>query len=344
MRLLFVKLKHIGDALLLSPTLAAVRSAYPDAEIWVVVRKGTEGILRGCAAIDQIRTTAPPESSRRSWRDAVRGLRLLNELRSQHFDLAFELSDGDRGRLLAGLSGAQEVVGTSVNVPLNWLAYQTVTRFSDSDWTAGHRVEKDFQTVNSVLPLGAPIPPLQFTASSCSPWQPAEGLGEFAVFHPGTRWRRKRWPLDRWEALGRSLRDRGLTVVVSAGPDAEERDAAAALVAGIGVGTLSTEGRASWAQLAWLLRRARLFVGVDTAAMHLAAACGCCTAALFGPSVISQWRPWEVPSRVITPPEGTTPEASLDGIHGIRVGDVLLACDELLASPEKRIVPTPLAP
>ena len=44
-KLLFIKLKHIGDALLLTPTLTAARAACPQAQIWVVVRKGSEGIL-----------------------------------------------------------------------------------------------------------------------------------------------------------------------------------------------------------------------------------------------------------------------------------------------------------
>ena len=66
MRLLFVKLKHIGDSLLLTPTLSAVRTMYPDSEIWVVVRRGCEAILRGCPAIDNLLTAAAPELSSRS--------------------------------------------------------------------------------------------------------------------------------------------------------------------------------------------------------------------------------------------------------------------------------------
>jgi len=61
MRLLFVKPKHIGDILLLTPTLAATRAAHPDAEIWVIVREGTEGILAGCPAIDHLITAPAPE-------------------------------------------------------------------------------------------------------------------------------------------------------------------------------------------------------------------------------------------------------------------------------------------
>jgi heptosyltransferase-3 len=48
MRLLFIKLLHIGDSLLMTPTLSAVKEILPEAEIFVVVRKGSEEILDGC--------------------------------------------------------------------------------------------------------------------------------------------------------------------------------------------------------------------------------------------------------------------------------------------------------
>jgi hypothetical protein len=107
LRLLFVKLRHIGDALLLTPTLAAVKKAIPRAEIWVVVRRGSEGILAGCPHIDVLRTAMIPEHG--AARDAHRGndAGLLRELRGAHFEHAFELGGGDRGRWLVALSGAR---------------------------------------------------------------------------------------------------------------------------------------------------------------------------------------------------------------------------------------------
>ena len=63
MRLLFIKLKHIGDALIMTPMLTAVRARHPEAEIHVVVRHGTEGILAGCPAIDQLHTPPLPPAS-----------------------------------------------------------------------------------------------------------------------------------------------------------------------------------------------------------------------------------------------------------------------------------------
>ncbi|MFM8656242.1 MAG: glycosyltransferase family 9 protein, partial [Chthoniobacterales bacterium] len=107
MRLLFVKLRHIGDALLLTPTLAAVKQALPKSEIWVVVRRGSEGILAGCPHIDQLRTAMIPEHG--AARDAHRGTdgKLLRELRGARFEHAFEMGGGDRGRWLVTLSGAR---------------------------------------------------------------------------------------------------------------------------------------------------------------------------------------------------------------------------------------------
>ena len=65
---------------------------------------------------------------------------------------------------------------------------------------------------------------------------------------------------------------------------------------------MSTEIHLDWegtTHHAGVLHSARLFVGVDTAAMHLAAACACPTVAIFGLSSVVQWKPWKVPNRVL---------------------------------------------
>ena len=75
MRILFTKLRHIGDNLLVTPIIVATKRKYPDAQIWVAVRRSTEGILAGCPEIDRILTTARPEEAKRSWRDKAEDLR-----------------------------------------------------------------------------------------------------------------------------------------------------------------------------------------------------------------------------------------------------------------------------
>ncbi len=332
MRLLFVKLKHIGDALLLTPTLQAVRESHPDAVIWVVVRRGTEGVLSGCPAIDRVITAAAPELGRRSltgfWSEVRSGL----ELRRQRFDYAFELTDGDRGRWFAGLSAASKRCANTSLYPLNLWWRLWFNRASRHNWAQGHRVEKDFFTVSDFLPIGVTPPPLVFDHSRTRKWDQLEGNAPFALLHPGTRWKRKRWLHPRWVEVGRFLLDRVPRIVISSGPDAEEVESAARLAADLGPRAISTSGVLTWSQMAWMLHRAKLFVGVDTAAMHLAAACQCPIVALFGPSIVSQWAPWKVPHKIVLPTSG-----SWDGTGG---GDFLMetidsqcvieACKEML--------------
>lgn len=145
LRILLIKLKHIGDSLLLTPTAVALRARYPQAVIWVAVRKGCEGILAGCPAIDRVLTSAAPEAANRSPLNWLDELALMRELRAQRFDYAFELGDNSRGCWLAWLSAARTICADAGRRPLNWWWRSRFDCISDSDWAAAHRVEKDHQ-------------------------------------------------------------------------------------------------------------------------------------------------------------------------------------------------------
>jgi heptosyltransferase-3 len=329
---LFVKLKHIGDSLLLTPTLTAARAAYPDASIWVVVRRGCEGILAGCPAIDRVLTAAAPEAESRSAWNWLEDWRLLRQLRRQRFDYAFELSDGDRGRWLVCLSGTRFRCANAITHSFHWWWRPWFNWLSTFNWLDRHRVEKDFFTVSGRLALGDRVPPLTFVCERAEVPGLGQQPGQFAVFHPGTRWQRKRWPVEKWVQLGRFLLERLPQIVISVGSDEKEVALAAELQSALGAAALSTQGRLSWAQLAGLLYQARLFVGVDTAAMHLAGACQCPTVAIFGSSKAIEWRPWQVPHRLVRPPEET--RRALPEEHQIQAVDVAAvarACLDMLA-------------
>jgi len=335
-RVLLVKLKHIGDALLVTPTVMAIRENYPRAEIWVVVRKGTEGILAGCPEIDRLVTVMPVESTGRSFGSFWADIDKWRELRGQRFDYAFELTDGDRGRWLAGMSGARHRCANVSRYPLNFWWRQWFNRISTSEWTNGHRVEKDFQAVSDFLPLAGEIPPLRFSKELAPAPELIADIRDFAVFHAGTRWLKKRWPKDLWIELGKELLTRVDKIVISSGPDEQERSFANELIAELGADrVISTDGKLNWSGLAGLLYRARLFVGVDTAAMHLAAACQCPLVTIFAYSIVGQWAPWKAPSEVIhlgekTPPRGPNQPPAEGVMRQMPPSTVLAAADRLI--------------
>jgi heptosyltransferase-3 len=185
------------------------------------------------------------------------------------------------------------------------------------------------------VPLSGRVPPLEYLPQSTE--EPWPELQRFVFIHPGTRWQRKRWEVEKWTALARALLQNHDFLIISTGPDKEEIDLAAQITAVSPKRVYATGGKLSWDANALLLRRADLFVGVDTAMCHLSAASGCPIVALFGPSYEGAWRPWACPHRLVLPPGwkelhegmGDVSEFLQRRTGDILVEDVLDACLEM---------------
>jgi len=339
-KLLFVKPKHIGDSLILTPTLTAVRKAYPEAEIWVLTRSGCESILGGCPAIDHLLSIAPVERRDRAKRQWLRDARVLFALRQVKFDSVFELGDGHRGRWFSFLCRKKAAYSVKPATPLNWLSRKLFTGVSTADWKTCHRVEKDFFAVHQFLPLPQPIPPMIFDRAATMAWVPAAALTSFAVMNIGTRQQWNHWNREGWLNVGRALLGRFPNLIVTCGPVDWEIAESIWLRERLGERVLCTLGKTSWAELAGLLYRSALLVCPNTAAMHLGAACGCPIVALFGPTAEEHWHPWQTPYRIVTAPTWTADAADLQGtgalegrsMEKIDAGAVIAACDSLMAA------------
>jgi heptosyltransferase-3 len=148
----------------------------------------------------------------------------------------------------------------------------------------------------------------------------------FVHAHPGSRWFFKCWPADRVAALIQRVVAGGLPVVLTGAPDERERAMLDGIVAQLAPATaarvVDLGGQLSLRELAALTARARLFVGVDSAPMHIASAMGTPVVATFGPSSEIAWGPWRVPHRVVTSAHPCRP-CGLDGCGGSKVSECL---------------------
>jgi heptosyltransferase-3 len=301
MRILFIKLRHIGDSLLLTPTIAATKKKYPHAEIWVLVRESCDGILSGCPEIDRILTTANPDASKRTKSGWLSDLKLALELRRTPFDFVFELTDNDRARFFA-LAARTPMRCTNEHHRLKKIWRPIFHKIFNSDRRMMHRVEKDYTCPRQILGLPFEPGPLRFDRSKMLPWKPEMySSANYAVIHPFTRWPSKAWPIENWEALIPDLLNLFPRIIISCGPDPAEITSAISLQSKFDSRVDCTCGSATWKNLAWLLDNAQLYIGVDTAAMHLAAACSCPTVALFGPTPISEYHPWQNTHCLLSP-------------------------------------------
>ena len=133
--------------------------------------------------------------------------------------------------------------------------------------------------------------------------------------------------------MGERLLQHTRHIVISSGPDQNERAFASELVkAWGGERATSTDGQLTWAGLAGILYRARAFVGVDTAAMHLSAACQCPTVAIFAYSILDHWRPWRVPHEVLhlgdqLPPRGKGQRPATEVMEKLKPQQVMAAVE-----------------
>jgi heptosyltransferase-3 len=175
-------------------------------------------------------------------------------------------------------------------------------------WGQEHQVLKDSRLVTDALNLTTETGPL-IVNTNVETQRLRERLpflqsgGDYAVIHPTSRWAFKQWLPERWAAVADWLAEsRRWQVVFSSGPDARELAHLDTILAKAGQRHGELRGETTLRELAWIIQRARLFCGVDTVAMHLAAAVQTPTVALFGPSSEWSWRPWRTKHELVLGP------------------------------------------
>jgi heptosyltransferase-3 len=287
-RVLVVTLRFLGDALLSTALPHSIRQRWPDCAVDVLTFAGTESAFEGNA--DVARVIAVPEIA--SARETLAQVLSLWRV----YDLAVVAQTGTRPFLFGWAAGRQRVALVSAETGKSWWKRLLLDGYAVFDDRGARVVEN--QRVASLLGIeSAPtvVPP----SAGWSLRDVAAALGfdptdtPFAIVHPSPRWRYKQWTRDGWHALVRHLARRGLRVVITGGPDADERAYLDGLMQGLdGSLYVRVDGRWTLAQTADVLKHARLYVGPDTATTHLAAACGTPTVALFGPTDPAIWGPW----------------------------------------------------
>ncbi len=140
--------------------------------------------------------------------------------------------------------------------------------------------------------------------------------------HPTSRWSFKSWTVEKNADLIARLAADGHRLVLTAAPAKSELAMAAAIEKLAPGKFLNLAGRLSIKELGALAARAKLFVGVDSMPMHLAAAMGTPAVALFGPSGETEWGPWNVKHRIVASGHACRPCGN-DGCGGGKISECL---------------------
>jgi len=275
---------NIGDVVLATPFLRALRRLYPGASISLLGKQHAQVILEGSGLVDEVIVCDLPWTASQNKypldSTTVRNIHaLVRTLRSRNFDLTIDARMDIRSNLLAALARARQRVGYSIGGG-GWL----LNRCMRGDRRDYHKIE-DWIDLLALLPGGAEV---RFAADrvpflSISETERANArrrlkeMGELSSpvigYHPGGSHPAKRWPLAHFEKLIQELNDSpGGSHVVFLGPDDQEPDR---LPLGVVV------RRASLRDMMAEIACCDLLVCNDSGAMHIADALGVPVVAIF---------------------------------------------------------------
>ena len=303
-RILIVRLGAIGDVARVLPMLAGLRRRFPDAEIdWVVQSKAAD-LLDGHPEIARLWVVPF-----RSWREAFTrtAWRLRRAMRARGYDLVLDFQGMIKGAVWAVAAGGPGVRvgwGPGHSQNLAWLWYHGVLT------PPGRRVNRHVRHRLLVDWLGAPDVPATLPPPAAIAGTEVEGFlarieeepRPWILVWPGSSrtGSHKRWQPERLREAAAGIRSRtGGTLLVGWGP--AEREEALALAAEIprAIPIPPT----TIPELALVLDRVDLFVGMDTGPMHMAALFGTPTVGVFGRSDPEIHGPaLHLPARVVAAP------------------------------------------
>jgi heptosyltransferase-3 len=343
-RVLVIILRHHGDVLLTSPLFEVLANEAPGVEIDALVYDDTQPLLRFNPRLAQMHVIDRDWKRHGPIRQLFGEFRLLSGLMARRYDLVIHLSNHRRGAYLARLLRPRWSVAPMLrNAPRFWRG--SFTHLFPGPASAGsgnpllrrHKVEQNLDALRRLGMVIRHAPALRLVAGSDGDRAAAEFLaqngidGRYIVMQPTSRWMFKCWPIEQNAQLLEALLARGETVILGCAPDAREQAMLDAIVARLGdhPPNLKLANRdATLNRLAALIGAARLFVGIDSAPMHIAAAMGTPTVALFGPSGESNWGPWPgdgpLRYRVVTSAQFACRPCGQDGCGGGKVSDCLV--------------------
>ncbi|HNY51189.1 MAG TPA: putative lipopolysaccharide heptosyltransferase III [Smithella sp.] len=294
-RILVIKLRYLGDVLLTIPVFDALRNHFPDAFIAAAVNKGTEDMLTGNPAVNKIFTV---EKDSNFLSDLRTQLILIRAIRNFKFDMVLELTNNDRGAVLAYVSGAKRRLGYKKKKE-NFLRQSIL--FTDLIEVEKnlHIAKKNLEMAKALeCPLPA-IKPVIFWSpqdqAACEQILKDNSLSDdipYIVLHPSSNARHKIWTVEGYAALCNYLRDKwAIRTILICGKDPEELRLNREICALAKSHPLNLGGQLTLKQTAVLLSKAALFIGIDSGPMHMATAVNKPVAAIFGPSRAWRWGP-----------------------------------------------------
>lgn len=343
-RVLFIRLRNLGEAVLDTANLRALKRWRPDLQITTLV----EAIYTDLYAADPDVAALPLERGHRDKRSSFWSrLGMIREIRSRKFAAVINLHGGPTSAQLTAASGARYRIGAAHF--RNGYAYNLRVPPAEEILARDnlHTVESQFAWFKWLgLPNESPEPTQLFVVpqmrESARPKMRSVGINPalpYAVLAPTNEFYTKCWMPERYADIADQLIARGWQIVMTGAPTDEQRVQLHSVNAA-GSQHLAELSSLSIGELTALIAGSGLFVGNDSGPAHIAAAVQIPLVVLFGPASAVRWRPWHnAPAVVVQNYFACNPCAMYkceafaepECIRSISVAQVMSAIDQVLA-------------
>lgn len=327
-KILVVKMRHHGDVLLTSSFFTQLKEALPEAKIDALLYSETLSMLEGHPAIDAFLLYDKKMKKRFFLYKLFKELIFLWRIRQKRYDCVINLTEGDRGAIVARSSGARVRVGFDPQGKGMRGKRSCYTHVAKICPTPRHTVERQLDILrrmglspkNKELFFHIPDPAHKRIQEICE----QEEIKEYIVVHPVSRWRFKMLSLPQMVELLTLLHKNRQTIILTAGPD--EQESIQQICGQLpGLPLLNLAGKLSLKELGALIARAKALICVDSVPLHIASATKTPVVALFGPTSEINWGPWLHPRASVVLSDHSCRPCFQDGCGGSKKSDCLLS-------------------
>jgi heptosyltransferase-3 len=298
-RVLVIRLRSIGDTVLTTPSLIAIRQFLPDAEIDILLEDWVAPLLSNFDSIDSVLTVGDSASSRFATGRLIR---------QKNYDVVLNMHGGTTSTFLTFASGARHRVGYA---HYRYAFLHNILVGSSADFwkrTEVHSAEQHLALLGSV---GIPVderPKSRLVVSveavhsleakfAAKTGSQLSSVGKFALFHPTAAFATKQWATENFARIAEFLKAKSVSTIAVAA--ANEVDVLRELETNVAVPVYAFEDLAL-PEITALASRACLFVGNDSGIAHIAAAVNTPSVVIFGSSNRDHWRPWtDAPNEIV---------------------------------------------
>lgn len=297
MKILIIKFREIGDVLLATPLIKNLKLNYPHATIDLAINAITKDMLIDNPNINQLLLYDRKKiKGKNIFLKIFYEYKYIREILTNHYDLVINLTEGDRGAIISKLSHAKIRLG--IDPKYKFLTILKPYTDSFKKFSRLHAVERDL-TFLTLLNLTPKTKKVELYFNQNTDKKISELLGEdkiekFVLVHPVSRLMYKAWDDEKFaQIIDYIQEEKKYKVIVTASPDTNELKKTQQILSYCKSNPIDFSGKFSLKELSALLSKASLYLGVDTAPMHMAAALDIPVIALFGPSNPSIWGPWD---------------------------------------------------